>query len=379
MRVVSLLPILFVGVFILIPGVLGDLYYSTYQLGWKLIIVFFGWSFLHLFLILAFNISNRHSFPTYINFGNWSLTCICFSSFFVSLYFVSAQIDFFDLFSLVAFSERYRNGFYSGSFAYTFLAIFVVPIVLCHQIVYSKRLSIYFWLLLLLNLINFIIFGFRILLLNYVISFILRFSLGVHTRRSFFRILSVFFLIFLLLPTFKIFLLTGSAADMLSIYFDFLFQPLFRSKAHVLLQDSFMDFNNYYCLFPISGRFCAFSPEEIKYSILAYNDLLEIYFTSLNKFSGVAISGIVFVLNQFGFLAILVLPLFSVFYLLSIRLLFSQNLFLQLIAVQSIIVLLAFFFEDIYFFKRLDLYVFFCFVIYLFVLVGLIKTTKFRT
>lgn len=360
MRVVALLPVLFVGVFIVVSGVIGDLYYLTYQLSWKLILVFFCWSVLHIWLFSVFGINNRRKFFTYNEFGSFSLACISVLSLFISFHFVLNNVETLDLFSLAAFSERYRNGFYSGSFAFTFLSLFVVPTLLSHQIVYTKSLSILLWLLILLSVANFMIFGFRILVLYYVIAFIMRFNLDVHENRKSYLTLIILLIVFLLLPMFKVLLIPNDGIDKAAVYFDFLLQPFFRAKTYALLQDDFLSFNSYHCLFPFLGRFCELSPEEIKYSILLRNNILEIYFITVNKFSGVALSGVAFLLNQFGFLAIIFLAMFSTVYLFFVRLLFCRNPLPQLIAVQSIIVLIGFVFEDIMFLRRLDIIIFFC-------------------
>jgi hypothetical protein len=267
-----------------------------------------------------------------------------------SLIFIYNNIDLSNLISIAAFTEKYRNGYFSGSFVHTFTIFYVSPLVIVLRILFTDKLDIFLILSLTISIIMFLLFGFRILLLIYVFSFVFKFVFSRGVKSIFLLIL----MLVLIMPFFKMYLNDERS------YLDLTVQPLLRAKTYATLSPpDLANVQNIQCLLPFYRRICDLDSEGFKYNLFSESKNVHFFFPNLSKYSGVALPGTVYLYNILGFFSIF--PLFLISILLAIVFLkiHSTSLFVSLSSFFAYYSIAGFLFEDIYFIGRMDIIIFF--------------------
>ena len=224
-------------------------------------------------------------------------------------YFVASRLGGFNFAHLIAFSERYRNSYYTGTGFYTSLLTFALPLTLSIKSQRNQKISAATIIGVLSLIAVSIVLGLRIFLFPVFYGFIYQVSTYRRLKLKYFIYLTAIFL-FLAFNKYYLSLQLKSSQSLLSL----ILNPLTRLHIPYLLKFyRTANSDTLVCLAPFSRLLENCAPNTLKFAALHHAPYLNYGFPYLSKYSGLAEPLPVFIFNSFGVVGA---PIFASFLLI---------------------------------------------------------------
>lgn len=252
-------------------------------------------------------------------------------------------------YSVKGFAEAYRNGLFSGTGLYTVLGVQVSPFLLAFLLVKSKKITIYFYVSVILVLLMTFLLGLRVYLLIMFLFLVCRMMISLPILKSGLILLGIL----VCMSSYKIFL-----NDNLS------FNDLYNTSLHVLGRLSiryvlnspqYYSYDGLQCLIPLINSFPSVCDlEAVKGMLVNQNMNIMKEMPFINKLTGVAMPLPVFIHNIVGLGGVVIGVFCSVVFISGLfwRVSVSKSVLESLICMYLAFLLFAGLVEDINFYRK---------------------------